>query len=390
MKTCVLIAPNDRYNYGDLLFSYVLRAKIGDLYDKIINIATIDADLSLVGGDRVHSIKRMQKLTGKDHYDVIVAGGHSLFCPWPFVLYCLDDKYRWLSKLNILLSKFLGQKKSMSVTNRISALVFGAKTRYPYSIGKFEMKGIRKIIYNSVDGNIDDQLEPSDKRLLSSVDYLSVRNKKTHTLLTDNGLNAIAYPDSAIQISRLFPVESLMDKVSIKHEYFESPYIVFQINRELGESYFTEIITNLKNILNNHDLKVYLCPIGFAKGHDDLIVLDKIHKAINNDNLYIFDNLNIWDIMSLIANSKGFIGSSLHGCITAMSYCRPHLGINVRKTQCYIRDWGLGDNFCADSRNFYSAFSNIVNCKPEILEENLNYQLTKSDESFRKIREQLS
>ena len=386
MKTCVLIAPNDRYNYGDLLFSYVLRAKIGDLYDKIINIATIDADLSLVGGDRVHSIKRMQKLTGKDHYDVIVAGGHSLFCPWPFVLYCLDDKYIWLSKLNILLSKFLGQKKSMSVTNRISAQVFGAKTRYPYSIGKFEMKGIRKIIYNSVDGNIDNQLEPSDKRLLSSVDYLSVRNKKTHTLLTDNGLNAIAYPDSAIQISRLFPVDYLMDKVSIKHKYFESPYIVFQINRELGESYFTEIITNLKNILNNHDLKVYLCPIGFAKGHDDLIVLDKIHKAINNDNLYIFDNLNIWDIMSLIANSKGFIGSSLHGCITAMSYCRPYLGINVIKTQCYIRDWGLGDNFCSDSRNFYSAFSNIVDCNPEILEENLNYQLTKSDESFRKIR----
>lgn len=90
--------------------------------------------------------------------------------------------------------------------------------------------------------------------------------------------------------------------------------------------------------------------------------------------------------MGLIANSKGFIGSSLHGCITAMSYCKPYLGLEVPKTVNYINDWGLGNDYCADCYNFYSKFQNMINCTPETLEKNLVYQMNKSDESFRNIQ----
>ena len=148
MKTCVILAPNDRYNYGDLLFSHVLRNKIGKYYDEIIDIATIDADLTSYGGHKVHSIKTISKLTQNKHFDLILAGGHSLFCPWVFVLYCLDNKYAWLSRLNFFLSRFMGNAKSKSVTNFLSRLYFGVDTRYPYSIGKYEIKNIRKIYTN--------------------------------------------------------------------------------------------------------------------------------------------------------------------------------------------------------------------------------------------------
>ncbi|MEZ3575984.1 MAG: polysaccharide pyruvyl transferase family protein [Muribaculaceae bacterium] len=386
MKNCVIIAPNDRYNYGDLLFTYVLRARIGAYYDRIFDIATIDIDLTQFGGHKVHSIKNINKITGNICFDVILAGGHSLFCPWPFVLYCLDNKYAWLSKFHILLSKIFSYKNSKKIINYLSRKVFGAKTRYPYSIGKYEIKGSRFIIYNSVDGNLEPDLDIEDKNILNSIDYLAVRNKKTYFQLKDNGLNVFTFPDSAIQISRIFPIQTLSERISIKQDYFKSPYIVFQINRGLGEKFFLEITRNLERIINNYNYKIYLCPIGFAKGHEDLIILKKIFEYIGKDNLILFNNLNIWDIMGLIANSKGFIGSSLHGCITAMSYCKPYLGLEVPKTVNYINDWGLGNDYCADCYNFYSKFQNMINCTPETLEKNLVYQMNKSDESFRNIQ----
>lgn len=386
MRICVIIAPNDRYNYGDLLFSHILRAKIGKYYDEIIDIATIDADLSRFGGHKVYSIKKINKYTRNTYFDVILAGGHSLFCPWPFVLFCLGNKYVWLSKLNVLLSKILSNYKSKIITNFISRIVFGAKTRYPYSIGKYEIKGIRKIIYNSVDGNLDVKLNSNDKRLLMSIDYLSVRNQKTYRQLKLEGLKAYSFPDSAIQISQIFSKQTLSEKISIKHNYFKTPYIIFQINRGLGELYFSDIVVNIEKILNHYDYNIYLCPIGFAQGHEDLMLLNKIYENIKKDKLVLFNSLNIWDIMGLIANCKLFIGSSLHGCITAMSYCRPYLGLEVDKTLRYINDWGLGNDYCADCTNFYSKFYNVINCAPELLIENFNYQLTKSNESFNNIQ----
>lgn len=59
MRICVIIAPNDRYNYGDLLFSHVLKTKLGCYYNEFVDIATIDADLSVFGGHKVYSINNL-------------------------------------------------------------------------------------------------------------------------------------------------------------------------------------------------------------------------------------------------------------------------------------------------------------------------------------------
>jgi len=89
--------------------------------------------------------------------------------------------------------------------------------------------------------------------------------------------------------------------------------------------------------------------------------------------------------MGLIANSQCFIGSSLHGCITAMSYCKPYLGVEVSKTLNYIKDWGLGEDYCSECTDFYMKLSNALSCTPEVLKNNLNFQLNKSNENFKNI-----
>ena len=386
MKKCYIIAPNDRYNYGDLLFSYVLVEKIGNLYDDISHIATIDQDLTSVGGHKVKSIRSIKEIHKSEKFDIIVAGGHSLFCPWPFVLYCLDNRYIWLSKLNYGLKRFVGDNISNRIIQYLSQITFGIKIAYPYSIGKHEISGIEKLIYNSVDGNLKSTLSNQDKKILKTADYLSVRSKRTCQILKNNGLNAHLYPDSAIQISSIFPKEKLIEKTNIKSEQFSSRYIVFQINRELGEKYFNEIICNLKDILNETDRQIVLCPIGFAMGHDDLLILEKLYESINSKRIILYRNLTIWDIMSLIAHSEVFIGSSLHGCITAMSYSRPYLGLDVKKTIEYIADWGLGEQFYSNCKEFNTKLYSIINYPTAALEKNLNDQLNQSEESFRNIQ----
>ncbi len=393
MKRCCIIAPNDRYNYGDLLFTHVVLEKLGKAYDEISHIATIDQDLTGVGGHKVTSIKTLQDKNRPGPFDVIVAGGHSLFCPWPFVLYCLDKRYVPLSRLNYGLKKLIGEKISDKLIQHLSQVIFGVKTAYPYSIGKQEFTGINKLIYNSVDGNLQSPLSKKDKKILESVDYLSVRSKRTWEILKDNGLNALFYPDSAIQISSIFPKETLIDKVEnteikslIEASQGSTRYIVFQINRELGEKSFNDIIRNLRDILNRKDIGIVLCPIGFAMGHDDLMILEKIYDALNADRVKLYPSLTIWDIMTLIAYSEGFIGSSLHGCITAMSYCRPYLGLNVTKTTEYIKDWGLGEQFCSNCNDFSSQLDSVLNYSKGRLERNLNSQLQLSEESFKNIQ----
>src|SRR5699024_2081618 len=60
----------------------------------------------------------------------------------------------------------------------------------------------------------------------------------------------------------------------------------------------------------------------------------------NPDFIFIMPR-NIYEIMGLIAFSKVYLGTSLHGAITAMSYLVPAIGLNrkVHKLESYMRTW---------------------------------------------------
>jgi polysaccharide pyruvyl transferase WcaK-like protein len=59
-----------------------------------------------------------------------------------------------------------------------------------------------------------------------------------------------------------------------------------------------------------------------------------------NDYVIPFCPKSIYDVMFLIAKSKCYIGTSLHGAITAAAYHRPTIGINsVKKLNEMIDCW---------------------------------------------------
>lgn len=364
MRRLIIIAPNDRYNYGDLIFSHIVKFKLRKYYDEIIDVATVANDLRAVGGDIVKPLNYIYELPQEDINDIIVAGGESLCSNWGICISYLSSKYSFLPLLERVLNKMFNKSKVDLIKNSIGRILFNGKTYYPYTIGKCELHNVNRIFYNSLGGATlsKGNFTNSTVEILKSVDYISVRDENSFRLLKDNGINANLCPDSAILMSECFSLDYLKTIVSFSVlDYVEKCQnrIVFQINKSIGLRDLTEICDLLKKAYLTTGFNVCLCPVGFALGHEDHIALKAIYNKINSGCVVLFEKLSIWEIMYLIGSSKLFVGSSLHGVITAMSYNIPYIGVKVPKTHKYIMEWGNGNASCL--ANDFKCLESITN-----------------------------
>lgn len=85
---------------------------------------------------------------------------------------------------------------------------------------------------------------------------------------------------------------------------------------------------------------------GAAPWHDDLDTYRRLIARIGDTALKIFASLDLWDICALIAHSRIFCGSSLHGRIVAMAYARPRVtivhaeeGMQAPKQAAFAATW---------------------------------------------------
>ncbi|MBS5951632.1 MAG: polysaccharide pyruvyl transferase family protein [Clostridium sp.] len=125
----------------------------------------------------------------------------------------------------------------------------------------------------------------------------------------------------------------------------------------------------VEKICNRDDLRLVLLPIGFAANHDDNFALKRLKKYINLDTIY-FEELNIYEIMYIIAKSNFFAGTSLHGNITAMSYGVRHIGLNkeITKLDEYLKTWDLElQNHCINFEDLSEEYEKIKSINDEDL-----------------------
>lgn len=360
-KRLIIIAPNDRYNYGDLLFSHIIKKELADLYDEVVNVATIENDLTAVGGDVVKSIPFVYNLSDKFENHLIIAGGESFFSPWYYALSYLDYGFNKKSKFIVkVLKKINLQSVYLNFSVLYAKYSINATTKYPYTIGKHEIKNADRVFYNSLGASwIPESFFKSKKvkEILDNVDYLSLRDVNSNDIVVKAGFKSHLVPDCAVVMSEYYTDSFLKSKISNDTAKFvrESgkKYFVFQINKALGGKNFRSAINMLKAVSSAHKLAVCLCPVGFALGHDDHEILEEVYHELRKAevDVYFSSKLTIWDIMYLIAGARLFIGTSLHGVITSMSYKTPYIGILVEKTIRYINTWGINDDHTI-SRDF--------------------------------------
>ncbi len=347
-KVCFLGAT-DRFNYGDLLFPLILKHKIEEADKRhlvsIENYAIFATDLSDIGAIPTKSIKSLYQecSTTNTPLFVIVIGGEVIGAQWGNILSYLDPNFKKFYDL----TNFLFGKYSFFLNTPAAQIILGGKGWFPFIISCNKFPKVSGVIYNAVGGFRNTRTIKHFSTIIkaiSSSTYCSFRDIGTYETMKTIAPQAKLSPDSAIIMSTIYSKEFLKQKTLVEKLPFDD-YVFFQISKREADEFDIEYIINkLKDILFIHRKNIVLCPIGTALGHEDHIPLQELYKQLNlhTTNIYLASNPGLFDIMGLIAHSHLYIGSSLHGIITAMSYARPYVAIrNNKKISYYLKSWSI-------------------------------------------------
>lgn len=359
-KRLYVLAPNDRFNYGDLLFPYVLTSYFKKYFDDIVYVSTTKSDLSSKGGFPTLGYSALFNVDETWENHLIVAGGESLCVRWYVILSYIYKNVDILKRFACKLKKIMGPVALKLVGTLVDKL-YHTKTRFVFSVGKNELPQFKTIVYNALGGSnllkSDVVLSKKALKILSSVDFISVRDDDTSLALGKAGISHELCPDTAILMSDIFSENFLLSKLSVDSKMFkDKQYIIFQGNLNTWRNKYEIAAQQIEKIYFKFKVPICLCPIGTAIGHSDDVALERIAEQIHEKNAFVIvDNPNIFDIMWLIKHSKMYIGSSLHGVITSMSFNVPYVGYGGRKQIAYIEKWADYNVKTAVCSNFYDV-----------------------------------
>src|SRR3546814_731365 len=107
---------------------------------------------------------------------------------------------------------------------------------------------------------------------------------------------------------------------------------------------------------------------------------------MNNPPNTLFEEVTIWDIMYLIANAGVYVGTSLHGAITAMSYAVSYVGVAVPKLHSYLQTWGVGGiNHTVPLEGIHDGVNRALQTDRTALEQSREQQVKAAEASFSHI-----
>ena len=362
-KRLYIYAPNDRFNYGDLLFPYVLKFYFTEYFDDIVYVSTSKSDLSGKGGIPTVDYKVLYNVDETWENHLIVAGGESLCVRWNTILSYVKPWVHCANCLTWKMRRIFGGRV-FDILEKIISLTCGTKTYFTFSVGKNELPQYQSIVYNALGGSrlLDSNILQSQKvqKILSSVDVLSVRDDDTSNALSQYNIKNYICPDTAIIMSDVFTEDELRKHLSIKVHDFDHEYIFFQGNLETWKAKYELAAQQLDGLYKKTGNKICLCPIGTALGHGDDVALSHISENIHDKKSYmLISNPNIYDIMWLIKHSQMYVGTSLHGVITAMSFGVPFVGYGSKKQKVFIKKWAKGDSHIATPDNLVNVAGKI-------------------------------
>ena len=390
-KTINIVGAFDRYNYGDLLFpivieKYLIKYKRDFIKDYDIDFyGLVESNLSSVGGKRTKPLSDLYKNVERNSI-VIVAGGDVI----PARISSMDIDLS-SNNMETITKKVIRKLIGIEKFEKKSMKKFDLNSKFPWVIEKDNLKQKVFVTYNAIGAStlskLDNAKEQREiKENVVTSDYVSVRDKKSLENLRAS--NPHLYPDSATIMSEFFTLEVLEELISeeVKNtvKSLDGGYICIQSNLCSIKGKEQVLAREIEKLCKKNKLKLVLLPIGFAANHDDNIALNRLKKHLKMDYIHK-ESLNIYEVMYLIAKSKFFAGTSLHGNITSMSYGVPHIGLNksITKLDEYLRTWDLKEqNHCIDFEDLSKEYEIIKNIDKDYLEIKRKELINLSRENF--------
>ncbi|WP_375058512.1 polysaccharide pyruvyl transferase family protein [Zobellella sp. DQSA1] len=370
-----VIGPFDRYNYGDLLFSLIIKNKLDSIGADSEYYGLIHSDLSRYGAVKTLPISSFYKNT-VDGDKVIIAGGESLCTSWADLYSYVNGFFDFIYGNRF--SKYLDRR--VGIFSYAARLLCRGRSKYPFAFSSEEISSTVSIRFNAVGGAALARWSDNKRKKfvdnISKSEVIGVRDHVTYTSIKSSfsELNVELVPDSAILMDQVFHHE--LEHRDVSRQYNLPPeYIFFQV----GNEKYTDldvIYAELKKLSELTGCMILLCAIGHALGHEDVKPLSYLYeraKKESRDDFYLIsDTLNVFELMSVIKNSSLYIGTSLHGVITSMSFGVPHVALNksIEKVAVYLKDWGVEglNKQCNEDEISSHALDAISVSKKHILE----------------------
>lgn len=368
----ILLGAFDRFNYGDLLFPIVAQNELAQHSPDTVTAvhALVESDWSRYGALKTQSLRALYRPGAlRDGDAVIFAGGGTIGVDWNHMHANL------LGRGGNLALYYLKRLGGTALADGFSRRYFGARAPFPWVAGPEDFPARVKVAYNAVGGSEFARLAPSVQHRtldrLSRAAYLSVRDGETRRLFAplEDRIRVELSPDSAILMSEQFPLSWLQQHA--ESPLPDAPYVCFQSNVNYARQHVSRIVAALEALYEQHGLHALLLPIGRYVGLDDKLALDGILSALRTPAAIVSDQASLWDIMRSIAQSRLFVGTSLHGNVTAQSFAVPHLGLSdcPCKLDYYLASWDLPEQSRCVALDEVCAQAGVALAVPEVLRQ---------------------
>jgi hypothetical protein len=320
----LLFGAFDRHNFGDLLFPHIAATLLPQ--ENLIFAGLAERDLREYDGHRVRALTALASELKDAPVNIIHVGGELLSCDaWQaaVMLSPPEEVQEIIAQYDALPSERLAWARAQ----------LGIPDLAPYTVSRALFPQAARVTYNAVGGTDLDQRDPALRAevmaKLKTADAVSVRDRCTLAQLEAAGIAASLVPDPGVMVAELFGEtirgQGQQGEPAAIRQTFPQGYLTVQFSADLGDdATLSEIAAQLDRALAASGLGIVLFRAGAAPWHDDLECYRRIVSRLRSE-ARIFQSLNLWDICALIAHSRGYCGSSLHGGIVAGAFGLPHL-----------------------------------------------------------------
>lgn len=322
----LLFGAFDRHNFGDLLFPHIATALLPGIRPIYAGLA--ERDLRAWGGQRVRAIATFAKELGDRPVTLIHAGGELLTCDaWQAAVMLSSPQ-----EAQRLIARYDGKPSERLAWAQTQ---LGLDDLAPYAVSRRLLPKAGRIVFNAVGGVDLDTCAPALREevlaKLKAADAVSVRESRTLAHLGNAGITARLAPDPAVMVAELFGEtirrHGARGEPARVRAAFPRGYLAVQFSADFGDdATLLQIAGQLDQAAAESGLGIVLMRAGAAPWHDDLDVYRRLTGRMHAK-VDIFRSLQVWDICALLAASRGFCGSSLHGRIVAGAFARPHLSL---------------------------------------------------------------
>ena len=378
-----LVGAFDRNNYGDVLMPIILEKRLNKIFKNVqyYYYGLQESDMSKVKG--VNTLPLKELYDANNFFDaVIIVGGQVLTSDYTNMYLNLQN-----NKIYIFLLKFLSKLFHNGIKKYCKNKLSGKEIQ-PWIIDKDKIN-CKFLIYNTVGGKL---LSNNDAVInnIKKINYISVREKGTYDVVKKINKNVKLYPDSVVSLS--YVLDEAIIKSNIKKDLISDlnklgEYFVFQVKRKIGKKSINNIVSEIENVYETTGLACVLLPIGYAQGHEDQIVLKKIYRKIKTPKYFSYNN--IYETAYIIKNSKLYVGTSLHGAITSISYGVPHMALtnNITKLVDFLNTWKSTPITYTSINNLSISIQSLLNNSNtwKLLDNAKSKLFKQADENFDEI-----